>query len=86
MATSSAALIVLVLQHKSRVSSSVGNIGLQMSTNRDEEDADITAQLRELTDRLRGARTELVQSLRHSPTHLPPKRDRPPLPDKDFAR
>ena len=54
-----------------------------MSINRDREGADLATQLRELTDRLRGARAELVQSLRQSPTHLPPKRERSPLPDKE---
>ncbi|CAN5883724.1 hypothetical protein BH18ACI5_BH18ACI5_23620 [soil metagenome] len=83
---SSAALIVLQFVKQSCVDVS-GQHGQQMSTNRDREDADIATQLRELTDRLRGARTELVQSLRQSPTPLPPKRERPPLPDKeDFER
>ena len=82
VAMSSAALIVLPEQGENRVSASLGITGQQMSINRDRESADIATQLRELTDRLRGARTELVQSLRQSPAHLPPKRERP-LPDKD---
>jgi hypothetical protein len=56
-----------------------------MSNSGDEEDVDFATQLRQLTDQLRGARTELVRSLRQSPTHLGPKRDHPPLPEKDPA-
>jgi hypothetical protein len=80
---SSAALIVLRQTCDGRAAAPVGSFGSQMSNNRDPEGADIATQLRELTDRLRGARAELVQSLRQDATHLPPKRDRPPLPDKD---
>lgn len=79
---SSAAPIVLPEHGKNRASAWFGITGQQMGINTDRESADIATQLRELTDRLRGARTELVQSLRQSPTHLAPKRERPPLPDK----
>jgi len=53
-----------------------------MTTRKDEEDVDIATRVRQLTDQLRGARTELVRSLGHRPLPAAPQRDRA-LPDKE---
>ena len=56
----------------------------QMTDRRDEKDVDIATRLRELTEQLRGVRTELVKSLRPSRMPVAPPRDRP-LPGKDVS-
>jgi hypothetical protein len=56
-----------------------------MTDRSDDKDVDISTRLRQLTDQLRSARTELVRSLRREPMPPAPQRERP-LPDKDPSR